>query len=77
MLVSNNHVVIQKLYEMEKNKALTYSENFYVREYWGNKDKVNFAIEEGDIFVTYTNYETSDFIMKTNIENFYIYYYKK
>ena len=30
MLVSNNHVVIQKLYEMEKNKALTYSENFYI-----------------------------------------------
>jgi len=30
MLVSNNHVVIQKLYEMEKNKSLTYSENFYI-----------------------------------------------
>tara|TARA_B100001121_G_C18685503_1_gene620508 strand:+ start:442 stop:1968 length:1527 start_codon:yes stop_codon:yes gene_type:complete len=59
-----------------RNKV-TYSDSFYVREYWGNKDKVDFAIEEGDIFVTYTNYETSELIMKTNIENFFIYYYKK
>ena len=59
-----------------RNKV-TYSDNFYVREYWGNKDKVDFAIEEGDIFVTYTNYEISELIMKTNIENFFIYYYKK
>ena len=77
----NEHLNKNKVYWhpdlITPRNKVTYNENFYVREYWGNKDKVNFAIEEGDIFVTYTNYETSDFIMKTNIENFYIYYYKK
>ena len=59
-----------------RNKV-TYNENFYVREYWGDKNKVNIAIEEADIFVTYTDYEISDSIVKKNIENFYIYYIKK
>ena len=58
-----------------RNKV-TYDENFYVREYWGDKNKVNFAIEEADIFVTYTDYEITDSVVKTNIENFYIYYLK-
>tara|TARA_B100001996_G_scaffold380073_1_gene366873 strand:+ start:29 stop:1561 length:1533 start_codon:yes stop_codon:yes gene_type:complete len=77
----NEHLNKNKVYWhpdlITPRNKVTYNENFYVREYWGNKDRVNFAIEEGDIFVTYTNYETSDLIMKTNIENFYIYYYKK
>ena len=77
----NEHLNKNKVYWhpdlITPRNRVTYSDNFYVREYWGNKDKVDFAIEEGDIFVTYTNYETSDLIMKTNIENFYIYYYKK
>ena len=58
-----------------RNKV-TYDENFFVREYWGDKNKVNFAIEEADIFVTYTDYEITDSVVKTNIENFYIYYFK-
>ena len=41
-----------------------------MREYWGDKNKVNFAIEEADIFVTYTDYEITDSVVKTNIENF-------
>ena len=50
---------------------------FYVREYWGDKNKVNFfAIEEADIFVIYTDYEITDSVVKTNIENFYIYYFE-
>tara|TARA_B100002051_G_scaffold94703_1_gene90451 strand:- start:2855 stop:4387 length:1533 start_codon:yes stop_codon:yes gene_type:complete len=77
----NEHLNKNKVYWhpdlITPRNKVTYNANFYVREYWGNKEKVNFAIEEGDIFVTYTNYETSDLIMKTNIENFYIYYYKK
>ena len=59
-----------------RNKV-TYNENFYVREYWGDKNTVYIAIEESDIFVTYTDYEISDSIVKKNIENFYIYYIKK
>ena len=42
----------------------------------GDKNKVNFAIEEADIFVTYTDYEIPDSVVKTKIENFYIYYFK-
>ena len=60
---------------MPRNKV-TYDESFYVREYWGDKSKVNFAIEEADIFVTYTDYEITDSVVKTSIENFYIYYLK-
>ena len=59
-----------------RNKV-TYNEEFYVREYWGNKDEVSFAIEEADIFVTYTDYTITDNVVKTQIKNFYIYYLNK
>ena len=49
MLVSNNHVVIQKLYEMEKNKSLTYSENFYIDK------KIDSAIKFNGIDFEYFN----------------------
>ena len=51
MLVSNNHVVIQKLYEMEKNKALTFSENFYVDK------KIDNAIKFEKVDFEYFNAE--------------------
>ena len=59
-----------------RNKV-TYSDKFYVREYWGDKNKVNFALQEADFFVTYTNYNESNDVIEKNIENFYIYYMKE
>ena len=61
---------------MPRNKV-TYDEEFYVREYWGDKDKVSFAIEEADVLVTYTDYTITDNVVKTQIKNFYIYYLNK
>ncbi|MAV56712.1 MAG: hypothetical protein CMI79_04205 [Candidatus Pelagibacter sp.] len=55
MLVSNNHVVIQKLYEMEKNKALTYSENFYI------DNKIDTAIKFEKVDFEYFNAENKIF----------------
>jgi hypothetical protein len=59
-----------------RNKV-TYSDKFYVREYWGDKNEVNFALQEADFFVTYTNYPLQNNIIKKKIENFYIYYKNK
>ena len=59
-----------------RNKV-TYIDKFYVREYWGDKNEVNFALQEADFFVTYTNYNESDDVIEINIENFYIYYLKE
>ena len=55
MLVSNNHVVIEKLYEMEKNKSLTYSENFYIDK------KIDSAIKFNKIDFEYFNAEKKIF----------------
>jgi len=55
---------------------VTYNDTFFVREYWGNKDSVESAIKEADIYVTYTNYQVSDSITKLKVENFYLYYFK-
>ena len=55
---------------------ITYKDSFFVREYWGNKDAVDFAINDADIFVTYTDYEISENVVKSNIENYFIYYLK-
>ena len=63
--------------EAPPRNKVTYDEEFYVREYWGNKDNVSFAIEDGDIFVTYTNYTIPDNVVKSQIKNFYIYYLNK
>ena len=55
---------------------VTYVDTFYVREYWGDKDKPDYAINQADIFVTYTNYDTTYPIRKIQLENFFIYYYE-
>ena len=54
---------------------VTYSDNFFVREYWGNKETVYFAINEADIYVTYTDYEVEETVSKSKIKNYFIYYY--
>ena len=77
----NNHLNKNLVYWhpdliMPRNKV-TYDEEFYVREYWGDKDKVSFAIEEADVLVTYTDYTITDNVVKTQIKNFYIYYLNK
>ena len=59
-----------------RNKV-TYNDKFYVREYWGDKNEVNFALQEADFFVTYTNYNESDDVIEKKIENFYIYYMRE
>lgn len=55
---------------------VTYVDTFYVREYWGDKDKPDYAINQADIFVTYTNYDAIYPIRKIQLENFFIYYYE-
>ena len=59
---------------LPRNKV-TYEDKFFVREYWGNKDSVNYAINEADVYVTYTDYEVPETISKSVIENYFIYYY--
>ncbi len=58
-----------------RNKV-TYESKFFVREYWGDKNFVDSAIREADIYVTYTDYEVSNKINKIKIENIFIYFYK-
>lgn len=77
---SNNHLNKNLVYwhpdlYMPRNN-ITYIDSFFVREYWGNKDAVDFAINDADIFVTYTDYEISENVVKSNIENYFIYYLK-
>ena len=55
---------------------VTYDSSFFVREYWGEKDFVETAITDADIYVTYTDYEVGDSIEKRKIKNIYIYYFK-
>ena len=55
---------------------VTYVDTFYVREYWGDKNRPDYAIDQADIFVTYINYETTYPIHKVQLENFFIYYYE-
>ena len=40
--------------------GVTYKSQFFVREYWGDKDSVESAINEADIYVIYTDYEVSN-----------------
>ena len=54
---------------------VTYKDKFFVREYWGNKDTVDYAISEADVYVTYTDYEVSKLVYKSKVENYFIYYY--
>ena len=61
---------------IQPRNRVTYDSEFYVREYWGNKDNVSFALSEADVFVTYTNYEIQSNIRKIKIDNFYLYFYE-
>ena len=61
---------------IQPRNKVTYDGEFYVREYWGDKNNVSFALSEADVFVTYTNYETQPNIRKLKIDNFYIYFYE-
>ena len=54
---------------------VTFKDDFFVREYWGNKESINFAINEADIYVTYTDYEVAKSISKSKVENYFIYFY--
>ena len=56
-----------------RNKV-TYQKSFQVREYWGSKDSPIEALEDYDVFVTYTNYQVDSYIEKIQIENIYIFY---
>ena len=53
---------------------VTYNDDFFVREYWGNKDVVDYALEESDIFVTFSDYKVESSVTKIQVRNFYIYY---
>lgn len=53
---------------------VTYNSFYYVREYWGNKDTPTDALENADIFVTYSLYENIKNVEVLNIDNLYIYY---
>ena len=55
MLVSNNHVVIKKLYDLVDNQANQYKENFKVNS------KIEDAIVFGDVDFEYFNSETKIF----------------
>lgn len=54
---------------------VTFKDDFFVREYWGNKESINFAINEADIYVTYTDYEVAKSISKSKVGNYFIYFY--
>lgn len=56
--------------------GVTYKSEFFVREYWGDKDFVESAINEADVYVTYTDYEVSNKVNKIKIENIFIYSFK-
>ena len=58
--------------------GITYNELFFVREYWGSKDRPSDALIESDIFVTYTDYENyeSESIEKKRIQNIFLYFKK-
>ena len=58
--------------------GITYNELFFVREYWGSKDRPSDALIESDIFVTYTDYENyeSESIEKKSIQNIFLYFKK-
>ena len=56
--------------------GVTYESEFFVREYWGDKDFVESAINEADVYVTYTDYEVSNNVNKIKIENIFIYSFK-
>jgi hypothetical protein len=54
---------------------VTFNDEFFVREYWGNKETVNFAIDEADIYITYTDYKVTKSVSKSKVQNYFIYYY--
>ena len=58
-----------------RNKV-TYENTYFVRDYWGSKDNPLSALENADIFVTYTLYENIKGLEVRNFENIYIYYSK-
>ena len=58
-----------------RNKV-TYENTYFVRDYWGSKDNPLSALENADIFVTYTIYENINGLEVRNFENIYIYYSK-
>jgi len=60
---------------LPRNKV-SYSENFFVREYWGSKDSADLALLDYDVFVTYTNYNVNNSIVKVQVENLFIYFLK-
>ena len=57
-------------------KKVTYENTYFVRDYWGSKDNPLSALENADIFVTYTLYENIKGLEVRNFENIYIYYSK-
>ena len=61
MLVSNNHVVIEKLYNLEQNKVLDYKENFIYNS------KIPSAIRFQNVSFKYFNAE-SDIFENLNLE---------
>lgn len=78
LYVQNDHLTSNIIYWhpdlfIPRNKV-TYDSFYYVREYWGSKDSPLSALENADMFVTYTNYGIGVDYEVFQIENLYIYF---
>ena len=78
--IQNDHLTTNIIYWhpdlfIPRNKV-TYDSFYYVREYWGSKDSPLSALDNADMFVTYTNYGEGVDYEVYQIENLYIYFKK-
>ena len=69
----NNNLVYWNPNLFMPRNHVTYESFFYIREYWGNKDSPIYALEDSDIFVTYTKYDKTENVSVYQFENIYIY----
>lgn len=69
----NNNLVYWNPNLFMPRNHVTYESFFYIREYWGNKDSPLYALEDSDIFVTYTKYDKIENVSVYQFENIYIY----
>jgi hypothetical protein len=77
-MIYNNNPLLQKdlvfwnpnLFIPRKN--VTYDKNFQTREYWGGEE-IESILDTADVYVTNENI-VSDEILKTKIENYFVYY---
>ena len=77
LYIQNDHLTTNVIYWhpdlfIPRNKV-TYDSFYYVREYWGSKDSPLSALENADMFVTYSDYGVGIGYKVFQIENLYIY----